>query len=177
MRDDTRQALIEHIALDAFTLAALDPAWWDRLHTYAETGWPTGDLPAATIDNGTSSGDRLAQRATQALTGLDDDIRTAAKALKRIAARIALYSPVDAYTPDTLTWCTSCAKNGGHNEPATLNGLCAWCSAFRKSEGHEPPVEILRERHAGRRITRQLIDRHRPKTIRPARARIKARSQ
>lgn len=174
MRDDTRQALIGHIELDAFTLTTTDPAWWERLRTWAEAGWPTGELPTATIDDDHDTPpDQLAVRAARALTANDDDIRLVAKTLRRITARIAQFSPVDAYTPDLLTWCTNCTKDNGHCEPATINGLCGWCSAFRKSEGYLPGVELLHVRHTRGRVTRQLIDRHKPKRTIPARGRIR----
>lgn len=74
----------------------------------------------------------------------------------------------DIETPDD--WCRSCHRNNQHHTPVSLRptgeayyvGLCRWCGDFRKAHKYDVPLEVLRVRHQGKRVTLQLIDTHKP---------------
>lgn len=81
-------------------------------------------------------------------------------------------------------WCSSCQRDGGYCEPigrlpdgtprrrGKLGGwLCRWCEGFLAAHGVEPPLEILRMRHAGKRITQADIAAALPKNGRKRTAR------
>jgi len=59
-------------------------------------------------------------------------------------------------------WCVSCHRDDRHCEPISENytsrKLCRWCGDFRGAHGFLPPVDILHDRHQGRRITKQRVD-------------------
>lgn len=43
-------------------------------------------------------------------------------------------------------------------EPVDRNGRCAWCYRFWLSEDIDPPLELLKARSEGRRITAQMVE-------------------
>lgn len=66
--------------------------------------------------------------------------------------------------PD-IDWCRSCYRNDRHHQPierdreghAYFAGLCRWCGAFKAEHQVEPPLELLRARHLGQRITTRMV--------------------
>lgn len=76
--------------------------------------------------------------------------------------------PSEAEIPDD--WCRSCWRDNQHHSPITLRptgepyyeGKCKWCGQFEKAHKRPVPIEILRVRHQGRRVTMQMIDAHKP---------------
>lgn len=70
--------------------------------------------------------------------------------------------PVTAADVAAAGWCASCWKNDQQMVPITVQprtgmryyrDFCKWCGEFKGTHKIEPPVELLRLRHAGRRIT------------------------
>lgn len=59
-------------------------------------------------------------------------------------------------------WCRSCWRDHRYCEPVSdrYAGLCRWCGDWRAANRQDPPVPILRARHAGERITRQMVERY-----------------
>lgn len=58
-------------------------------------------------------------------------------------------------------WCSSCIRDGGYLEPAAAGryaALCRFCGEWLAANGTNPPMEILKARHEGRRITTQMAD-------------------
>lgn len=53
--------------------------------------------------------------------------------------------------------CSSCARIGSWMAVED-NGRCRWCYDFWLAEGIEPPVELLKARGSGKRITRQMVE-------------------
>jgi hypothetical protein len=59
-------------------------------------------------------------------------------------------------------WCRSCFRDDQHLEPITTRpdgtpyhrDLCRWCGTWQAEHDQLPPVDILAQRHAGRRIRR-----------------------
>lgn len=58
-------------------------------------------------------------------------------------------------------WCRSCYRDKRYLEPEATHrngtvkhrGACTWCASFKAEHGIDPPLELLRKRHGGRRIT------------------------
>lgn len=110
---------------------------------------------------------RIHHDLTCALTNLDTHTRDTARLLDLLAAKHpqrGQLSPANAGDG----WCTSCYRNAGHLEPIALRPdgtpryrqLCRWCGEWASAhDGDHPPVAILREKHAGRRITQTLVQR------------------
>lgn len=152
-------------------LARLDDAW-ARLHEQ-EPGYPS-----TTIGAGGSSGTTLTQPERLANRIHHDpairDLATLDRATRHLYANVAdIYGVVTAWgqptrhaqpTDDDGTegpgpdWCRSCWRDDRHCEPVRAAGLCRWCADWNLANGQLPPVEILRARHQGRRITSALID-------------------
>lgn len=69
--------------------------------------------------------------------------------------------PVTAADVAAAGWCSSCWRNDQQMVPIEKDrhGLrfyrdyCRWCGEFKARQKIEPPVELLRLRHEGRRIT------------------------
>lgn len=62
-------------------------------------------------------------------------------------------------------WCSSCYRNAARLEPQAMHpngtvryaGACRWCHDFEQEYGRKPPLDLLRKRHAGQRVTESDI--------------------
>lgn len=77
------------------------------------------------------------------------------------------FDPVTVADAGAAGWCTSCWRNDQQMVLIDVNkktglpyyrDLCKWCGAFKGTHKIEPPLELLRLRHAGRRITVADVD-------------------
>lgn len=60
-------------------------------------------------------------------------------------------------------WCVSCWRNSQKCEAINAHyagrRLCRWCGDFAGThEGRRPPLSLLEHRHAGHRISQQMVD-------------------
>lgn len=62
------------------------------------------------------------------------------------------------------------------DQPCPEHAPC-WCGDFRKAHGRAVPIEVLRARHAGRRVTTRMITDSKPvkPTKKPTKQRKKKR--
>lgn len=118
---------------------------------------PTGD--AATTHDPAATAQRT----------IDRRIRALATNAAALALELTRWSPpsTDMQHPDPAVpppgWCTSCWRDDHHHEPVSTHyagTLCRFCAEFEREHLRRPPIEILRLRHTGRRITQRDIDRH-----------------
>jgi hypothetical protein len=106
----------------------------------------------------------LFDRLTQAVTDLSDMIaRTDALITETIPLRVPKAKPnILAAQAAADGWCRSCFRDDQHLEPITLRpdgtpffrDLCKWCGYWQAEHGQLPGVDVLRQRHEGRRIRR-----------------------
>lgn len=85
--------------------------------------------------------------------------------------RQAVPKPVTTSATDSVDlaadgWCVSCHTDNRFCEPITedrgvrvYENLCRWCGTFRRTEGVLPPLELLRARHEGRKVTTLMVRR------------------
>lgn len=63
---------------------------------------------------------------------------------------------------DDRRWCVSCIRDGGYLTVVAAGRYaryCTWCGEFRYARGIEPPLEILKARHDGKRLSTAMVDR------------------
>ncbi len=138
-----------------------------------DTGRVTLTLPERIMDQAQQRRPDPAQADLAQLSAAAATLRVeAARALDALAK---YQRPVPRRIPRADTeipddWCRSCHRNNQHHTPVSLRpsgepyyaGLCRWCGDFRKAHKYDVPLEVLRVRHQGRRVTLQLIDTHKP---------------
>jgi len=82
-------------------------------------------------------------------------------------------------------WCHSCYRDNRYMQPEDTHAdgrikhknLCAWCAGFIKDYQRRPPIELLRQRHEGRRITTAAVaDALKPKKPTPKKKRKNRRA-
>ncbi len=76
--------------------------------------------------------------------------------------------PITAADAAAAGWCKSCWRNDQQMVPTTppegsgrlkrYRDYCRWCGDFHGQHKIEPPIELLRIRHAGGRISEQDVD-------------------
>lgn len=89
-----------------------------------------------------------------------DNVLSAAATIAVLAKNMAGVEPPDDTEGPGEGWCRSCFRDGRYFEPAALNryaNLCRFCGEWKRSEGGLPPMEIMRAKHGGRRITTALV--------------------
>jgi len=94
--------------------------------------------------------------------------------------RQAVPKPVTATATDSVDlavdgWCVSCYRDGGYCVPITedrgvrvYKDVCRWCGTFKRAEGVDPPLELVRARHRGDKITTAMVRRsllHPPRKV------------
>lgn len=94
-----------------------------------------------------------------------------ARLLDDIATRHAAI-PAPA-TPDTAPagCCRSCWRDDGYREPIAVRpdgspywkGRCRWCGAFEAEHRIAVPLQVLRARHRGERVTTAMVAKYLPK--------------
>lgn len=66
-------------------------------------------------------------------------------------------------------WCRSCHRDSRYCEPVATrpdgsrrySDFCNWCGEWAAAhKGEEPPLELVKLRHEGRRITSAMVERH-----------------
>lgn len=62
-------------------------------------------------------------------------------------------------------WCRSCLRIDWFC-PRSRGDLCRWCRDFQATEGQLPPIDLLRARRDGRRITEAMVRHTRAKVKR-----------
>jgi hypothetical protein len=87
--------------------------------------------------------------------------------LPRLVALVDRYEtrPGSGASLPDIDWCRSCYRNDRHHQPIERDreghpyfaGLCRWCGAFKAEHQIEPPLELLRARHLGQRITTRMV--------------------
>lgn len=63
-------------------------------------------------------------------------------------------------------WCRSCHRDHGYCEPVATrrdgsrrySDYCNWCGEWVAANQKEPPLELLRAKHEGRRITQSMVE-------------------
>lgn len=158
---------------------ALDRAWTWRGNLHAPSYDPTGrsghrhdvydeagDTVVVAIPNDptgearTTTTDQL--RHLRLVAAIEALFTAAALAVELIVdtAPEAPKPPADATDPGD-GWCRSCYRDNRHLTPEHTHrdgtvkhrGACSWCAGFRTDYGQDPPLELLRLRHAGKRVT------------------------
>lgn len=137
---------------------------WDRgVSAQALTGTTSGGGPADPTGNISHSE--------------PDHHREFKKLLERIASDAAqITALVNATNPALTTrptikldesvaddgWCVSCHRDDRMCEPVSERysgkGWCRWCGDWHHAHGFLPPIDILRDRHRGKRISKQRVD-------------------
>ena len=166
------------LALHLRTLA--DHIDHGRLATALERtdGWTDGPRPGDTHDTPEAettiaertANDRRAQhRAAQLRAELDQALERATRAVTTINAIVAIAHPATTnHRPATPAdyagagYCRSCSRDNGYLQPIATRpdgtrryrDLCNGCGEWAAGhDGHHPPLEVLRIRHQGRRLT------------------------
>jgi hypothetical protein len=117
--------------------------------------------------------------ARSALAGCEDDVRAMGDlarkcwALSEVGIHLASrYAIVDAVEEDGpgADLCASCWRDDHWKEPVALRetgvpyrkNRCRWCASFESIHNLPVPLQILKARHAGKRITTEMVAKHLP---------------
>lgn len=120
---------------------------------------------ALRYDPNTSTGQRLVQ-----LVLAGDRINTEIR--KILYAACPQNTMPDNFEPDTPAqisaagWCVSCHRDNGHLEPVSMrpDGVrryrdhCTFCGQFKAAHTILPPLNVLKLRHEGRRISARDVE-------------------
>jgi hypothetical protein len=160
-------------------LNLLTPTAVERTHhrlTDARRGFPTGhEPPAPDPDGAPPHTDRTGTLATTP-DQIEADIRQWCRLtlqLWTVAANLAAIHHRYGTPPAEVRWCTSCQRDGGHLEPIAAgryHDVCRWCGEMRALNGQLPPMELLRAHRRSQPITQQMLDRHRMRLPKRAKA-------
>lgn len=165
--DVIRSEVAEAAARLNEALGRLDGTW-RALHAQ-QPGFPGGG--GSCNSEGGSQPERLhdTYRNDPAIIDLDRLDQAARRALMQatvvydVATR---WGPATMRTTDHDTsgddWCFSCWRDNRYCEPVA-NGryarYCRWCGEFYAAYRVVPPLELIKARHAGRRITTAMVER------------------
>lgn len=122
---------------------------------------PTGTVAATAADRGCDP--QHHRRLRQLLDQLATTSRLVVDLLAQTnpALTVRPVRPLDDTVADD-GWCISCHRDDRWCEPIsdnyTAKKLCRWCGDFAGAHGFLPPVDILRDRHQGKRITKQRVE-------------------
>jgi hypothetical protein len=135
-----------------------------------------GGAPIVATSDPTGDAATRPDPAARTLHNIDQRALTIATAAQTLAAELARWAPPSSEMqrpdPGSATapdgWCTSCWLADQAHVPISRRpdgtpyyaGLCRFCGTFKAEHGRIPPAPVLRERHAGKRITQTLIDKH-----------------
>lgn len=153
----------------AYDAERTSPLWcWDHERDLAHcrrAGLPCDGESIASHD---STGDAAAQRAADVIA-IGTELVNAYRALEHLTRLLARYpeyqpatpaEPPGAKRPAPAGACRSCWRDDEHYEEIAVGQYrdwCRWCGDFRRVHGWLPPVELLRKRHQGQRITVQDV--------------------
>jgi hypothetical protein len=160
-----RQAL--EIEVLGNEIATRIPAALEMLKAY-QRGYPTGgdrtgDGTSRTEALGIAPPDAIDREQRELAHCLDRALR-ALQTAYNITARYARARRPDRPEPatDDDGWCISCLRDSQYLEPTAAGRYaqhCRFCGEWSSAHGQEPPLEILRARHQGKRITTAMADR------------------
>ena len=122
---------------------------------------PTGTVAATAVDRGRDP--QHHRRLRQLLDQLATTSRLVVDLLAQTnpALTVRPVHPIDESVADD-GWCISCHRDDRWCEPISSHysgkKLCRWCGDFAGAHQMMPPLDIIRDRHRGKRITKQRVE-------------------